>query len=241
MLQDDDDDNKEWLSIDPSVLQDFDYWDYKERVETEISVYEEYLETMESFLRAKVLQHSSNIKRAIESGNITDIDEDGDAYDVTEYDHFMLGKVNSFQNLLRQSFFTSLFTFFETKLVEECVIRKSDNEPLLLSDIRGQDELEKVKIYFSKVLQLSFPSESAEWMEITKLRRVRNLVVHNRGRISGKYRTQDLLSYIEHSTYLEEIEQQIFIKAGFCKHALKTFKAFLMMLTFDEFQGRPAK
>jgi hypothetical protein len=226
------DDNKKFFSIDPLVLQQFKYSEYREKIEAEMSDYEEYIETMESFLKAKALQYSTNIRTAIESGNTIDLDEHGNPSDITEYDQYLLGKVNQLQNLLRQSFFASLFSFFEAKLVYECLDRKPDNEPLQLSDISGQDELDKVNIYFKKVLGLSFPNDTTEWMEIKNLRRIRNLVVHNKGKVIGKYQTKELLLYIKRSIYLEVIEHEILIKAGFCEHALKIFESFLLMLTF---------
>jgi hypothetical protein len=226
-------DNKNFFSIDPSVLQQLKYSEYREKIEAAMSDYEEYIETMESFLKAKALQHSTNIQTAIENGSTIDLDEHGNPSDITEYDQYLLGKVNQLQNLLRQAFFVSLFSFFEAKLVDECLERKPDNEPLLLSDISGHSELDKVNTYFKKVLGLSFPNNTIEWMEIKNLQLVRNLVVHNKGKVSGKYQTkEELLHYIERSTYLEMIEQEILIKAGFCEHALKIFKSFLLMLTF---------
>lgn len=227
-----DDNEKNTFDIEPSIIRYSQYVEFERKVNEEIDDYEEYIATMESFLKAKAFHHSRNIETTIESGNDLLIDEDGDPYDPTEYDQYMIGRVNQFQNLLRQSFFVALFSYFETKLVNECNERKPSNQALLLSDISGKDDLTKVRTYFRKVLKFPFPTNTSGWQEIQNFRRIRNLIVHNKGKLST-IKNDEIEKYLKDSPYLEIIEDEIFIKTGFCLHALKSFKSFLLKLTFE--------
>ena len=149
------------------------------------------------------------------------------------YDHYRLEAIDRFTNMLRRSFFTSLYSFLETQLVKECRSRKSQDTPLSFSEIAGQSDIEKAKIYFAKVLRVYFPSDTPEWQEIQHYRLLRNCLVHNQGRLDDTRDYKALREYAASKNGLSIQDDEIYLGKEFCKEANQNIKAFLCLLLFS--------
>ncbi len=225
---------------------------WRARVDAELNLYAEYLQMMEAFLQDEVHKHTQNIQRVDESnGGGFYYDEMGNLMYEAEFDEYRIGVIRNFQNTFRKSFFINLYSFLEKKLFEQCEIRSTPSS-LKVSEIRGNG-LERVKIYFTKVLHVDFPSNTKGWQEIQNYRRLRNNIVHNRGRLdydnttdSGE--TKTLRKYVEQSSWLDLIDDyicivdifyetpsmQIYLGDNFCGVVLRTIRDFLFILGTTE-------
>jgi hypothetical protein len=144
-----------------------------------------------------------------------------------------------YAGMLRNSFFVSLYSFFESKLISECRSRKNEGVLLDFDDIRAPDEIERVKKYFTKVLRIDFPSKSHEWQTIHDYHRIiRNCIVHTQGRITElKEKDREKLQrYIakDNNIVLFGKDEKLYLKKEFCEDACKTIETFLMMVLFPE-------
>lgn len=193
----------------------------------EFKTFLEYLKLMESFLFAESKKEEEFFQELMSKSDpeaIIDITNTG----------FFPGRIDDFSEFLRNSFFVSLYSFFENQLINECRSRKSDDLLIEYKDIRGVDEIERVMKYFTKVLRIDFPSNTPEWQEIQCYRLIRNCIVHAQGKVyelKGEKEQSKLRGYVEKKgnlTFAEHTEK-LYLKEGFCEEACNTIERFLMM------------
>lgn len=171
----------------------------------------DYLETLNSFLRR------------IEISN--------DTFDDEFYDHL---EYNGFVNMIRSSFFISLYSFLETQLNNECLNAQKENSQIKisLSDLHGSG-INRAKIYMEKVLDTSFSfNNDTNWNEIIFLNKLRNLIIHQEGQVKDT----ELLQQIESHQYLHldnnSIEKRVILDEGFCEYVIIIVCGFLKSLEF---------
>lgn len=159
------------------------------------------------------------------------------------------GKIAEFSGFLRNSFFVSLYAYFENKLIRECRLRKTNFILLDFDDIRGFDVIERVKKYFTKVLRTNFPSNTHEWETIQDYRIIRNCIVHAQGKLEelkdkkdreklqrfvSKNKNISLFRNEEDPIHFFKNNGEIHIDKGFCEEACKTVETFLTMVLFPD-------
>lgn len=199
---------------------------------SKFTVLEYYLDSMEDFL-APLEQHVGNVEvdsESMFSDDAPTIAEDGADEGMTDLSGLM---VRGFISSLRSSFFVSLYTFLESSLTTECLSRKNPPTSLEFSDIGGRTDLERAKTYFTKVLNVYFPSDTPEWEKIQHYRRLRNCIVHNRSML-GDNSDPKLRAYIEGKTSLRCVEDEILLEKEICREAYETIRAFLQLLFFGK-------
>jgi hypothetical protein len=207
----------------------------------EIGVFRAYLMTMERFLEDEAQQLNKEIEE-LQVNNDTeslDIRPSPEEDDETGFDvgfivfHLedRLTTIDEFTNMLRSSFFVSLYSYLESRLVNECRARTNEHTLITFSDLAGQSDLDKTKMYFAKVLRTYFPSDTPEWQKIQNYRRVRNCIVHRRNRLDDK-RDAELYRYIRENKdcNLRIVGEEVFLDAQFCNEAYETIETFLMRL-----------
>jgi hypothetical protein len=200
------------------------------RFEKEIQFFKDYLETLENFLRTEAEYLDSYIV-AIDSGD-EPVPEGSSPREVEEQLRDRLDGIDDFANLLRSSFFISLYSFLEWRLIEECQYRQGAHIALSLSDIRDhKNPLDRFQRHFANV-EIYFPGDTTEWREIQDYRVLRNCIVHNRGRLSGfRRKKQRFLDYIKRKRDQLLISgDEIVLNAAFCSEAFETVKRFFCLL-----------
>jgi hypothetical protein len=211
--------------------------------EKEIHLFKDYLETLEEFLRTEA-QHLAQSLETLDLGYEPLPEERDGARDEDDFEakheryyepsprqvedqlRDRLNVIDDFANLLRSSFFVSLYSFLESRLMKECQSRTGADVTLSLSDIRG---LERIKKYFKKV-QIYFPSDTTQWQEIQNYKVLRNCIVHTRGRLSDFGNAKQLEKYIRRKSGLHISGDEIFLNAAFCSEAFETVKGFFCLL-----------
>lgn len=141
-------------------------------------------------------------------------------------------EVDEFTNLMRSSFFVSIFSYLEAQLNKEC--RDSQNEDtqikISLDDIHGAG-INRAKTYLIKVLDTSFPfDDDSIWEQIQWFNKIRNCIVHNEGKVKEK----DMIKYIENQPNLHcEMffgSNYMILDDGFCENAITVIGTFLKSL-----------
>jgi len=119
---------------------------------------DDYLEILESFLRSQLQE-----------------------YDTDE----LSNHTNEFEDLLRKSFFVSLYVFLENELNKDCkrLQQSIGNTTLSLENAKGKG-IERAKSYLTQI-GCQFPfDKSREWQEIKCFNKLRNHIIHNNGKIT---------------------------------------------------------
>ncbi|MFH1634862.1 MAG: hypothetical protein ABIG63_12770, partial [Chloroflexota bacterium] len=209
------------------------FWE-KLFLEAEISLYKNYLESMESLLEnetRKHLENISSIRAEIASGDLIVPDDPYQMPDEMKYDHLQLEFFDKSINILRRSFFVSIYTFLERWLSQRCRdMESNDTENLvLLSDIVGRG-ISQSMTYLIKVQRINFSlGTSQEWREIQDYRRLRNCVVHREGKIDVEDNSNynRIVCFINHTDGLSLSNDEITFEKTFCERALNTIETFI--------------
>lgn len=195
-------------------------WDEQDR--DDYSIQESELEHQLEFFQNYFGTLSQSLQTIETSDNIFD-DE-----------HFQVHEVTEFVNLMRSSFFVSLYSYLEAWLNSECRIsqQKHPQIKILLDDIHGAG-IHKAKIYLEKVLETSFPFGSdGNWKQIQKFNQIRNCIVHAESKVADK----DLRKYIESHPHLhcEHFfgSDYVILDDGFCEHAISIIGEFLRSMLY---------
>lgn len=143
---------------------------------------------------------------------------------------FSKQEIDEFTSLLFSSFVVSLFSYLETRMVNEC--RKSQQED---SEIRksidklpGNNNIHKAKKYLVEELDTSFPFDNDPvWKEIDYYNKIRNCIVHKEGRVVDK----EMKKYLEgrNDISLEKAfgNDYLILTKNFCEKMLSDVVSFL--------------
>lgn len=141
-----------------------------------------------------------------------------------------------FPDILRKSFFVTVYSFIEIVLEAICHREKREGSlSLSLGDLKG-DGIGRSKVYLAKVACLSgLPFGGAEWNEIYSYYRVlRNCIVHNDSRLFKDMRPEEaerFEGYIRRTSGLERLgRDRVVFRKGFCEEVLRTTRGFFDQL-----------
>lgn len=161
-----------------------------------------------------------------EFANITEFHQglDGSTYD--------LGSVfeEYFPNLQRRSALITLFSFLEFQLDELCKLFQGDQKfSISLSDLKDKG-IDRSYSYLTKVVGLNIDKSSAIWNELKRIQGLRNVIVHNDGRMKNndEIRKSDLLDEKPSSLFSEE--KEVILLEGYLKHVLDSFDTYFKEL-----------
>jgi len=135
-------------------------------------------------------------------------------------------------SLLRRSFLVSLYAFIEYSLLDICRFVRRKDVKASVSDIKGQNDIDKAKVYITKVLCADFPSTASQWADIQASRRIRNCIVHNGGEVEdGSIDRKPIEDYIRANRGLLRLSgNEILLERGFCEKMLQVAMEFFDLL-----------
>jgi hypothetical protein len=131
-----------------------------------------------------------------------------------------------FPSLQRRSAFVTVWGMFENKLNKLCErYRHERGLNLSVSDLQGSG-IERATDYLEKVAGLKL--NKSEWTRITKMRNLRNVVVHRDGslRQSSDGHVKKAIRYIEETKSLTILDNEIAVREGFLAHVLATIRTY---------------
>ncbi len=187
---------------------------------TDVMLFKDYINFMEEFLEAEKNKQEENLRK---------IDSAVDPNDLIVLDRRILfALTDEFAGILRRSFFISLFSFFENRLINE--YRSGRN-----SEYDTHGELQRAINYFTKDSQIVFPNGVPD--VIQNYRIIRNCIVHAQGMLNEMKPAKDkqkLLNYLQKDTHVFLSKEKIRLKAGFCEEALQNIEVFLRLVLFPD-------
>ena len=150
-----------------------------------------------------------------------------------------------YMRIFLDALFASSFALFENELVRVCErARKAGKTPFSVKDFRGNNYLQNVKRYLSR-LGVDFAAESPEWKQATNYRSIRNKIMHE-GSALGE--NDDILRFAKENEILVEAswvegnkEFTLQLTREFCEKALHDMKQVLIKVNVayeERFPGR---
>jgi hypothetical protein len=140
-----------------------------------------------------------------------------------------------FETRLRLSFLVSLISFVESLCVRICdntaIITRSR---LSFADLRGTT-LERAQKFLTIFGAFSLPSE-AQWTAMKHLTDIRNVIVHNEGRIDGYQHATRLKAYVDRSSSVRDIAGHLDLDKDFSGKCVGEIRDF-MTGALEELQG----
>lgn len=99
---------------------------------------------------------------------------------------------------LYHSTLVSLYSLLEVTLIELCDLIAIKTEfPILLDQISGQNIIVKTRIFLSKVANLNFQKLDTQWLTITQIQKIRNLIIHENSCIKSQTAPADIVKLIK--------------------------------------------
>lgn len=101
---------------------------------------------------------------------------------------------------------------------------------LSLSDLSGKG-IDRAVNYLNKVAGLNVSKTSQEWNHVKKVQKVRNVIVHQEGKLIDAQGNQikDVINYVNESKYLSG-KKSILICEGFLFHVAALYDSFFKLI-----------
>ncbi|MFL6214210.1 MAG: hypothetical protein ACJ74J_10015 [Blastocatellia bacterium] len=175
--------------------------------------------TIESFHREKEICVSDDILEE-EGPSLTKIYRglDSDAWNLNAIFEYL------FPNLQRRSALITLFSFFEHELDALCdLFIRTEKILVSLNDMRGTG-IDRSILFLIKIVGLPVDKNTALWQEIKNVQKIRNLIVHNDGKLKDRSGNAvgDLIKYIGASPHLSGADE-VEICDGYLAKVIETF------------------
>jgi hypothetical protein len=133
-----------------------------------------------------------------------------------------------FPNTLRRSAFISLWSFFENSLNKLCEVYEYRlNLGINFKDM-NENGIDRAKLYLKKVVKLDFPSSpKSNWVEIKKLRDIRNCIVHKYSELNNDDKLVHIVRSFPHLTLYPLTSRSIIrLEELFLESVLNIFQGF---------------
>lgn len=178
----------------------------KERLLAHITINLEEYQELHNFIESEILKRQEKIDKLYNELDELDdypnqnwqekhkVFENNDDLNMYRFDH-------AFPNRTRYFILIQIHVIIEFYIKWFCEeSRKITLNPLSISDLKGNAELEKGKIYLSKIFQIDFKYFEPEWTFINNMRKIRNQIVHNNGNFTNK--DQEIIRIINNNSDL---------------------------------------
>lgn len=186
-----------------------------------ISLFHDYLWTMESFVEIEVQKRASELKEFEENplSNMVKKAHHNQLDDMEIYHELQIRErdlqlVEDFVYVLRQSFFVNLWAFVENYLKDICPDQKF-----------GRNVIESAFKHLVGPLVNQIP----EWKEVLPLGYIRNCIIHCDAIVDKSKRSKEIRQYCNNKDFLQISEQdKLIFEKGFCENTLETVERFLL-------------
>ena len=184
----------------------------------------EHIKTIEKLIKQEQVNFTQRIE---EEAKQLSIEERDDFYEWYSDKYWHLNDV--FPDLNRNSIFLVAFSNFEYELFSISRIISKELSPDSKIDEYSGNGIEKVKKYFNRVLEIPFPSETQEWNKIQIYKKIRNIIVHNGGKVRKIESNENLMSFINNEKFISlDNFNRIHLEPEFVNTVLYTFENFIV-------------
>jgi hypothetical protein len=124
-----------------------------------------------------------------------------------------------------------MYTFFEHELGRLCGYFQAElKSKLSAHDLGGSGIVDRSILYLQKVAGLEIDKSSALWQEINNIRKLRNLIAHNDGRLKTSDKNDQMVAYVQNCPDLDNAYGEIKIEPDYLKHVLTKFEEFFVTI-----------
>jgi hypothetical protein len=136
-----------------------------------------------------------------------------------------------FPSLHRRSALLTLCSYFEYELEKLCKLYQTEKSwELAPSDIKGHG-IYRSTTYLEKMAGLGVHRASQEWKDISVIQKVRNVLVHNGGRLdAGSGDCEAIVAFMKKVKSLRSNEDEIVLDSGFLAYVVQTFKSYFKLI-----------
>lgn len=198
-----------------------------EHIRRQLEVIENYIDESSSALKRSLKELEERVERFAKMLPDHRKDEAGEMYAEDAHD-----LTREFPALANGALFVAIYSFLEYEMTSLCgKLQREKKYGLKVGDLRDKG-ITASKVYLTKVCGIEFPSGSKEWQAIKNCQRVRNVIVHNRGRIEKDNSEHDKAREFlkrEHSATIDD-NDNVQITADFCLSFIETVKQFFVQL-----------
>ena len=198
----------------------------------DMDLFGEYLANIERFLDNHLQKHSEHyeaLRSKLQSDGTTVSPYDQVPGEIL-IEEMLVGRFEGFANILRKSFFISIYGWLESRLTEECCRRDSKWKTRIKEERISGSTMKKAMSYLTQFQGVNYPlGENIEWCRINgDYRRLRDCIVHCEGKPDERCRDKtELEDYIARETTLTSpYGDEIVLSADFCAEALDTITRF---------------
>jgi hypothetical protein len=211
--------------------------------ELRVGDYRDYLSSLEQFLEneARILdeRYDAEVQEAIEGkegvncGDYTLPGQLGEE-ESGALEYFFAESLrtleDTFPNILRRSFFVTIFSLIEVQLNAICRGLERTGLPPFEESKKDDESIGRAKTYLSQAgIRLQ---DLPEWNELRNYQQLRNCIVHSEARLEGARHEEHLKQYIKsNSDKLEWISgREIVFRKEFCEEVLQVSHRFFTKL-----------
>lgn len=192
-------------------------------IEIDLDHLRKYAKLIEDLLKNKEEEFNSWIE---EKASKLSKDEKDEFYEFHSDDHWELSEV--YPNILRGSLFVACISLAEHELISLCkYLHKENKYDLSLDDIKGKG-IYRAKIYLNKVVNIE---NSISWNDILIFQKIRNFIVHNRGKLDKSDNAKEVENYValNPSVKLDDLKRLQF-SGMFCLEVIEKLGEFFNKL-----------
>jgi hypothetical protein len=202
-------------------------------IEESLTLYEiERLQRFLSLLEPQILKSREEWQKKIhqQAQLIHDSKERDEFLDFSSEDYW---EFEEYERILRNSFLVTVYAFLEFRLGWFCsATEKRRKLPISWKDLRGEDVVDRARLYLVKLGGLKFPLESKEWQNIRRYEKLRHYIVHRGGRVprddKDTWTFAEKKQLVTSDRYIDE--ELIMLTPTFCSEVLEDVKSFFLIL-----------
>lgn len=149
-----------------------------------------------------------------------------------------------FPNLQRKSALLTLYSYFENELNKLCLLYESEKKlENIFTKFEKDKGIDRSTNYLKSEAKLNVYKDLIIWNEIKKIQNIRNLIVHQDGKIRDKDKNKNtikdqkpIVDYIKQKSELlqlkciTEMNEEIEIKNGFLAYVADIYKQYFKLL-----------
>jgi hypothetical protein len=131
--------------------------------------------------------------------------------------------------MLARTAFLAIHSLLEHELLTICQLIKKDRGLALGPEELKDKGIIAAQVYLKKLCGIPFPEGTAEWGEIKRYIKIRNLLAHNDGRLRGTD-PAEISVYVEKESIKIDSRRQMQLSNAFCLDAIETVRRFFTEL-----------
>jgi hypothetical protein len=194
----------------------------------EIERLRRFLDTLEPQIQKSREEWEDKIKQ--QASQIQDPEARDEFLDFSSDEYW---EFEEYERILRNSFLVTVYAFLEARLGWFCMTtQKRLKLPISWTDLRGEDTLDRARLYLAKLSGLRFPTNSIEWQNIRRYEKLRHFIVHRAGRIRKD--DEDTWRFAQNKRLVTADgslnDDLILLPSAFCEEVLKDIESFLSNL-----------